>query len=187
MQIGNYIWDKEDRKEYASIECKITDVLLSTKSSTTRLLEAITGVSMEVEVLNQKMVSSEMISDECRVLLEKSKTYLKRNVSLRSQEDVFSDNIVFGSTKYISKDIIRELYKGNIPLGKLVKNCETRRELIWTGNLEQSYLYDYFPQREYSLTKYPAKKYLIYVGSHCCFYLLEVFHINTILRYFFNS
>lgn len=169
------------------IEQKLTNILLTTNSSTTKLLEAITGETVEINVLHQEItLKSELCSKytEYIVQLESSDKYLKRIVSLVNNGKVLSDNIVIGSYENISDKVKVELIKGKIPLGKLIKNKETKRKLLWSGYLDKSFLNLHFDEQKFLLSRYPAKMYLIYIGEVSCFCLLEVFHIDEITKFF---
>lgn len=186
MQIYDAICQMTISDMLHKVEQKVTDILITSNSSTTRLLEAITGQVMEIDVVNQILISQNDLSDECNALLENSETYLKRIVSLHSCGKIFSDNIVFASFDSIPEEVKDGLLKGKIPLGKLIGDKETKRELLWTGYLNKSSLQAKFTKREFVLTEYPAKKYLIYVNGRCSFYLLEVFHVDEIARFFWD-
>lgn len=187
MQTHGYQQNIKTAEIFSNIEPKLVDILLTTNSSTTRLLEAMTGQTMEINVINQEIVSKDKLFEEYTESLEISNTYLKRIVSLHSKGRVFSDNIVLASYDNISEEVKAGLIKSKIPLGKLIKDKETKRKLLWKGNLSKRSLNLSFGNERFLLSNYPAKKYLIYMNEHCCFSLLEVFHVNEIAKYFVNK
>lgn len=163
---------------------KVIDILLMANSSTTRLLEIMTGQDIQINVVNQKIIEKSQIDDQYKKKLECSDMYLKRIVSLKSGERIFSDNIVIGLFDNISDDIKNGLFKGEIPLGKLITDKESKRELLWTGYVDKSILEENFDQREFLFESYLAKKYLIHIEGRCWFYLLEIFHIDEIMEFY---
>lgn len=189
MQVLDSIQKMSASKILPRIEQKLTDILLTSNSSTTKLLEAMTGQTMEINVMKQEILSKDKICHEYNEYvtpLEDSNNYLKRLVSLHSNGKVFSDNIVVASFDNIPEEVKARLLECKIPLGGLTGDKETKRELLWTGYLDKSSLSESIAERAFPLPKYPAKKYLIYVNGYCCFCLLEVYHIDEIARYFWN-
>ena len=165
---------------------KVIDILLNVGYSTTKLLEILTGKTLEVNVIEQGTMPSFELPDEYRELLSCSNTYMKRIVSLHSKSNVFSDNIVIASWDLVSEDIKKGLLAGKTPLGKLTQRHESKRVLLWSGILDAKDLYGYFNHKKFTARKYPVKKYLLYVDNSCWFYLLEVFHIDEIVKAFWE-
>lgn len=169
---------------YSSIKNKLTNVILTSNSSTTILLEAITGKEIRVDVIRQDIVQSSDIDNNEIYNLIKSKEYLKRLVLLYNDKNILSYNIVVAAYDNLPNDVKEEIFKGNIPLGKIIKKIETSRELKWSGKIKSKLLKELFKNQDFELNEYPAKKYLIYINNKCFFYLTEVFCIDTITRIF---
>ncbi|ACL77549.1 chorismate pyruvate-lyase family protein [Ruminiclostridium cellulolyticum] len=175
--------------EITQTERKLADILLVSKSSTTRLLEIMTGREVEINVTSQKVTEEKDLSENYYDYispLKKSEKYLKRTVSLHSHGNIFSDNIVIASFDNISDEIKNALLRSKTPLGKIIKDNETKREILWSGYLNKNELNAIFGEQRFSLLEYPFKKYLIYVNDNCCFCLLEVFNIKEIAKFFWN-
>lgn len=186
MHVNSAIENMTINKMLLKVEQKIANILLMSNSSTTRLLEVITGQDIEINVVNQEIVSRNELGDEYNTMLENSNSYLKRIVSLHCNGKILSDNIVIASIDSISDQVKEGLLESKIPLGKLIGDQETKRELLWTGYVNKINLQADFVERKFSLTHYPAKKYLIYINGCCWFYLLEVFHTDEILKLFWH-
>lgn len=150
---------------------KIINMILENTGSTTQILEAFTNSEITVEVKSQKNFYTPVEFKE----LEWDKSIIKRETVLFANEIPISMNIVFYDPKFISKIISDKLDEGNIPLGKLLKDIDYRREILFKDYSMLHEINKYKVSFDNMEEVQPVKKYKIIKDSKCLFLLYEIF------------
>ncbi len=162
---------------------KMIDLLLSTDGSTTLALESIMQDTVELHVRNQEIIDRDSIPKEARNFFRENGTYIRRGSSLNYKGVVLSENIVFYDLSLLSKEIIGELEIGEIPLGKLMKKIDTRRNILYKGYQPSGNILEIFEGFSLKSNIFPTKKYQIIHNTNCLFYICEVFHLENIYKF----
>lgn len=170
------------------LEENLAGILLHSDGSTTRMLEYYVKGKLDVDVFCNKTVSCKELPLDIRQYFDDG-DILQRKMSLRFKNDVISDNIVFARVdSLIENGILEKLYEGRIPLGKLINNSETRRELLWSGYEDLANIKAlFYPMKISEETGvYPVKKYLIIRNGQVWFYICELFRMNNVMNYYWQ-
>ncbi len=114
----------------------IHKILLTTDGSITTVLEAITGETIKVETVDQKIIQADQkIAQLLNIGLDEEVNY--RVVNLKGGEDIMAHAISYTPLKRLKESFRGDLMKADIPIGKIIKNheLEVRREINW-GRIE---------------------------------------------------
>ncbi|MHC1682650.1 MAG: chorismate pyruvate-lyase family protein [Clostridiaceae bacterium] len=158
---------------------KIIKMILENTGSTTQILESFTNSEITVEVKSQKNIYSPVEFEE----LEWDKSIIKRETVLFANEIPISMNVVFYDPKLISKIVSDKLDEGNIPLGKLLKNIDYRREILFKDYSRLHEINKYKSSFDNLDEVQPIKKYKIIKDSKCLFLLYEIFIEENLLTF----
>ncbi|RUT29633.1 DUF98 domain-containing protein [Paenibacillus zeisoli] len=170
-------------KSRESVIGRFEDILLHSDGSTTKMLELIVGGEVTVEVHDQEWVFRRELLPELHFPIEDAGPFLRRVTSLYYQNEVISTNLVYGNPQVLSGALQEQLMKGKVPLGKLIKEMEYRRQILFAGYEELGpHSLNYHPF-VFDRAEYPVKKYVMIREGKWWFYLTEVFHMSTILNY----
>ncbi|MCB2312719.1 chorismate pyruvate-lyase family protein [Clostridium tagluense] len=161
------------------VMAKIINMILENTGSTTQMLEAFTNSKITVEVKSQESFYTPLEFDE----FEWDELIIKRETVLFANEIALSKNIVFYDPKLISQIIIDKLDGGDIPLGKLLKDIDYRREILFKDYcmLHEMNKYQVFFDNMKEVQ--PVKKYKIIKNNKCLFLLYEVFIEENLLTF----
>ncbi|MBC2581722.1 chorismate pyruvate-lyase family protein [Clostridium sp. DJ247] len=170
-----------------AVETKLAKIILFNDGSTTRLLETLVGDKVVVDVHIQDLVSNNNLPKEGINYFKGDGPYLFRIASLYYNEEVLSNNVVIVPKNMLNLSLHKELKKGKIPLGKLINEIDYRRNLISGKTEDSTKLKSLFAPYELEHGIYPVKKYTINRNGECWFYICEVFHYKTILKYFIKN
>ncbi|MED0961839.1 chorismate pyruvate-lyase family protein [Bacillus paramycoides] len=162
---------------------KVIDLLLSTDGSTTLALETIVQDTVQLNVIEQEIVEKFSIPKEAKNFFSDKGTFLRRISSLSYKGDLLSENIVFSDLSLLQKEIRGELKVGEIPIGKLIKEIETRRNILFKGYQPSGNILELYDDFSLDSDIFPTKKYQIIRDNNCLFYICEVFHLDNISKF----
>ncbi|MEC0244268.1 chorismate pyruvate-lyase family protein [Paenibacillus chitinolyticus] len=159
----------------------ISDLLLQTDGTTTRTIEIIVRNQVNIHVYEHERAASESVPEDVRQAFPANGQFIRRLSSLTLPGRVLSYNIVYANLLTLPADLARQLDNRQFPLGKLLAEYPTRREITETGIEHRSSMEAFAP---YSLntSTYLMKKYKIIGGDSCWFYLIEYFDLDAIVR-----
>lgn len=173
----DYLFEYSGEKD-KTVGGRFEDILLQSDGSTTKMLELIVGGEVTIKVHDQGWIfRSEMLPDSF-FPIEGPGPFIRRVTSLYFQNEVISTNLVFGNPEIISAELQEGLIQGTFPLGKLIKEMEYRRQILFAGYEESQQHLNLLPGEQY-----PTKKYLMIRDGQWWFYITEVFHMQTILTH----
>ena len=166
------------------LEKAVTNILLNTDGSTTRLLENLTGGEVTVNVHMQGFFSKESLPPELTGYFKSGGSFLYRIVSLYCNGEPLSDNVVMAPENALNIKLRQDIENGKVPLGKLIDSTEHRRKLISAKVTHSSKVQDMFCSFILKDDFFPVKKYTIIKDDENWFYICEVFHYKNICKYF---
>lgn len=176
-----------DRVKDRIIADGLMHLLLQSDGSTTRMLEAMVGSDLTLNIHQQDIAAKENLPYELIRHFDADGPFLRRVISLCYQGEILSDNIVLACLKTIDPELQSGLIEGQIPLGKLISNVESRRSIIQSDYQRADQLNPYIYPIRLIDNIYPVKKYLILHNKKCWFYICEIFHSQTILKLFYTA
>ncbi|URZ14568.1 chorismate pyruvate-lyase family protein [Clostridium felsineum] len=166
------------------IESGLVDIILKNDGSTTRLLETLVGNTITVGVDSQNVISKGKLPEEVNDYFKRDTQYLFRVVSLYYNGEVLSNNVVVAEVNKLNYELNSQLEKGQIPLGKLISKTDHIRNNVCSKIFSSNELQSLFQNFKLEKNMYPVKQYTIDKEGECWFYVCEVFHYDTILKYF---
>ncbi|MNB74840.1 hypothetical protein D3C81_141780 [compost metagenome] len=170
-----------DRKK--TVGRRFEDILLQNDGSTTKMLELIIGGEVTIKVHDQDWIFRRELPLDFFFPIEGSGPFIRRVTSLYYQDEVISSNLVFGNPDAISADLQERLIQGTLPIGKLIKEIEYRRDILFADYQECDQIRSVYPPGLLPEDGYPIKKYLMIRDGQWWFYIMEVFHMKTILSH----
>ncbi|MEW9701692.1 chorismate pyruvate-lyase family protein [Paenibacillus sp. SI8] len=170
-------------KSGKSVGGRFEEILLQSDGSTTKMLELIVGGEVTVKVHDQGWIFRNELPPAYHFPIEGAGPFIRRVTSLYYRDEVISTNLVFGNPEVISSKLQEQLQQGTIPLGKLIKEMEYRRQILFAGYEDFNKDHTVFHPAEFSETEYPLKKYVMIREGQWWFYITEVFHMHTIMKY----
>ncbi|SEG71458.1 chorismate pyruvate-lyase family protein [Paenibacillus sp. UNC499MF] len=159
----------------------ISDLLLQTDGTTTRTIEIIVGNQVNIHVYEHERAAPESVPEDIRQAFPANGQFIRRLSSLTLPGRVLSYNIVYANLLTLPADLARQLDNRQFPLGKLLAEYPTRREITETGIEHRSGM-EAFASYSLSASAYLMKKYKIMGGDSCWFYLIEYFDRDAIVR-----
>ncbi|MVP01650.1 chorismate pyruvate-lyase family protein [Paenibacillus lutrae] len=159
----------------------ITDLLLQTDGTTTRTIEIIVRNQVNIHVYEHDRAAPECIPEEVRQAFPAGRQFIRRLSSLTLPGSVLSYNIVYANLLSLPADLARQLDNRQFPLGKLLAEYPTRREITETGIEHRNNMKEFSPYH-LSAPTYLMKKYKIMGGDSCWFYLIEYYDRDAIVR-----
>ncbi len=118
----------------------IHKILLTTDGSITTILEAITGETINVETVEQKVVQADSsIAELLNIGIGDQVNY--RMVNLKAGEYIVAHAISYTPLKRLKESFREDLMKADLPIGKIIKKhqLEVRREINW-GKIDKNEL-----------------------------------------------
>ncbi|ENQ3079518.1 chorismate pyruvate-lyase family protein [Bacillus sp. WLY-B-L8] len=158
----------------------VRNFLLGTDGSTTKAIEILVGQDVTLEVYEQEIVSKNELPKEISIHFLGKKNFLKRTSTLKIGTQNASHNIVYADLEFIPEEVVQELKNETLPIGKLIKNFETRREIISSKVKNIEPYKKLLNKAILPATTYPVKEYKILQENCCLFYIFELFEETCI-------
>lgn len=114
----------------------IHKILLATDGSVTTILEALTGKTIKVETVEQKVIPADPSTAQLLNIQEGDQVNY-RVVNLKVDNTIMAHAISHTPLKRLKEDFREDLMKADLPIGKIIKKhkLEVRREIRW-GKVE---------------------------------------------------
>ena len=168
------------------LEQRLSNLLLQMDSSTTRILTALVGGNLTVNLKHQETIKYQDLPKEIQGYFAGKGPFLHRVTSLTYQGDALSDNAVFADINFLTPELLDGINQGEIPLGLLITNTENRRQFLEGSLMKLDELRPLFTPVNLNSGESLFKKYLIIKEQQCWFYICETFHLEKILKYFLD-
>jgi chorismate-pyruvate lyase len=168
------------------IEQRLSNLLLQMDSSTTRILTALVGGTLTVNLKHQDTIEYQDIPEEIQGYFAGKGPFLHRVTSLTYHEEALSDNAVFADINLLSPELRDDIYQGKIPLGLLIANTENRRQFLAGSRMKLDEVRPLFTPVDLNSGESLVKKYLIIKEQRCWFYICETFHLEKLIKYFLD-
>lgn len=163
-----------------SLTSLVKEMLTKTDGSTTKAIETLIGGKVDIEVFRQAYVDYDHLSPEEAKLFQPDDKILFRTSSLKRGDDYLSFNYVYVKTNALPPAVKRYLKEERLPIGKIISELESRREIFSTGESLGKHFTHLVPvstDREYVF-----KRYQIISGQQCIFHVSELFDLEKICR-----
>ncbi len=174
----------EKMELYQGLEKGIVNLLLKADGSTTQLLEMLVNDKLEVQIHQQDFVKAEQMPKEVACHFKNDNLFLYRIMSLNYNGETISENVVISPRSSLDAFLQKNLFDGQIPLGKLINQTEHKRVPISQGMVYSSDVQHLFATWKIKEGLYPSKEYFIVKEQDNWFYICELFHYKTIYKYF---
>ncbi|MCY8344341.1 chorismate pyruvate-lyase family protein [Bacillus haynesii] len=158
----------------------VKDMLTKTDGSTTKAIETLIGGKTEIEVFQQNNIDYDKLSPEEARLFQRDDDILFRTSSLKTGDDYLSYNYVYVKTNLLPPAIKQDLQEERLPIGKIIAELESRREIFSTGDCLGKHFTQLVPVS--ADQTYAFKKYQIISGRQCMFYVCELFDLEKICK-----
>lgn len=159
-----------------SLTSLVKEMLTKTDGSTTKAIETLIGGKVDIEVFRQAYVDYDHLSAEEAKLFQPDDKILFRTSSLKRGDDYLSFNYVYVKTNALPPAVKRYLKEERLPIGKIISELESRREIFSTGKSLGKHFTHLVPvstDREYVF-----KRYQIISGQQCIFHVSELFDLE---------
>ncbi|MEC1259035.1 chorismate pyruvate-lyase family protein [Bacillus swezeyi] len=161
-----------------SLASLVKDMLTKTDGSTTKAIETLIGDKAEIEVFQQSYIDYDKLPAEEARLFQRNDEILFRTSSLKTGDDYLSYNYVYVKTNSLPPAIKKDLQEERLPIGKIIAELESRRDIFSTGESLGKHFSHLVPVS--SERQYVFKKYQIISGQQCIFYVCELFDLEKI-------
>ncbi|EWH20770.1 hypothetical protein M769_0118650 [Bacillus haynesii] len=158
----------------------VKDMLTKTDGSTTKAIETLIGGKVDIEVFRQAYVDYDHLSAEEAKLFQSDDQILFRTSSLKRGNDYLSFNYVYVKTNALPPTVKQYLKEERLPIGKIISELESRREIFSTGDCMGKHFTQLVPVS--ADRTYAFKKYQIISGRQCMFYVCELFDLEKICK-----
>ncbi|WP_254634777.1 chorismate pyruvate-lyase family protein [Paenibacillus sp. GbtcB18] len=135
----------------------LSDLLLQTDGTTTRTIEIIVRNQVNIHVYEHERTDPESVPEDVRQAFPANGQFIRRLSSLTLPGRVLSYNIVYANLPTLPADLAKQLDNRQFPLGKLLAEYPTRREITETG-IEHRSSMEVFAPYSLSSSVYLMKK-----------------------------
>ena len=164
------------------------NLLLNTDCSTTKIIESLIHDKVNIKIHEQKKVSLNELPDDISKYFVSNGSFLHRISSLYFNKAELSYNLVYVNLDVIPISYQENLFKGDLPIGKIIANLTSQRKLLWNGYKDSKQLLQIdFATLESNIKHYPVKQYLIFNENKPCFFINETFNSQQILNKFWAA
>ncbi|ALC81766.1 MULTISPECIES: chorismate pyruvate-lyase family protein [Bacillus] len=167
------------QKEQSVLLEPLLNVLLKIDGSTTLALESMTQSELELQLISHTVVPEEQLPPEVKIAFTGNGPFIKRRTSLMIGNEMISENIVYYDLSLFSNGLSIDLNNGEVPIGKLIKSTEYRRDILFSGWISPQQI------KSFGFTigkRSPLKKYKIVKNNSCWFYIYELFNTDIIYQ-----
>jgi chorismate-pyruvate lyase len=166
------------------LEDRLSNLLLQMDGSTTRMLTALVGGALTVDLKLQEIIQYNDLPVDIQSNFSGEGPFLHRVSSLKYQEDCLSDNAVFADINLLPPELRENISQGKSPLGLLIANMEYRRQYLEGNRMKLDALQHLFTPVDLPSGESLIKKYLIIQDQRCWFYICETFQLEKLLKCF---
>lgn len=163
-----------------SIDNKLSNILFHNTGSTTAILEAIVGMQVQVEILEEKTYQNKILSSQ----FSWGDSLILRVTKLKTKSKDLSYNLVVYDLQKL--DVFHENFSYlNYPIGRVLENIDYRRiirNVGWKNPRSFSQIYKF--EEVLCEKKYPVKEYHYVHNSRVLFYIFEIYNIEVLSELF---
>ncbi|SEI61957.1 chorismate lyase [Streptococcus sp. 45] len=155
----------------------LSDILFQNTGSTTSILEAITNKTVEVEIIQERIICDSDYSTQYNW----GDSLVMRATTLKAGGIDISNNIVIYDADKVKQLDDFCVQNCSIPIGKILEKIDYRRVKIFSGLRKPAYLSKYCDFFNLTTTKYPVKEYQFIHNGEVYFHIIELYLEENLL------